>query len=331
MVELKTSEHIAHFMKKNISLGRFDERFVTNLLTLDQITTNQVELFYKIVFKYRRQFVKHELDVDQLIYLPWDMQVIESSPQYTTGHVTIEDNKIYFKSPYNKNFINAFRKKPNNHFKWNKDLRRHEVDYGLFQLKILLEVANEFYKDMFYCDITKSLLNQLESYKDVRYWQPTLCNINGNLYIVATNIYLDEALGNMVLNTDSITIANLVYHGVTIDESVYDISDKKQNFMANMFPKVEVSEVTIIVPWLQEIGCDAVFLHTYRYTDVKPVRDLLEILQKTTIDVILEDTIIKRKYDFPVTVGFRNQTEHDSKNRFAKIITMVDSTPVDIK
>ena len=66
MVELKTAEHIAHFMMGNISLSRFDKKFVESLQLLKQVTTNQVELFYRIIYKYRRQLGKHELDADKL-------------------------------------------------------------------------------------------------------------------------------------------------------------------------------------------------------------------------------------------------------------------------
>ena len=330
MVDLKTSEHVAHFMKKNISLSRFDERFVTNLLSLSQITTNQIELFYKIVFKYRRQFVKHELDVDQLIYLPWSIMVVESSPQYTTGHVTIENNKIYFRSPYNKNFLNLFKKEPNNHFVWDRDTKQYEATYSLHQLKLLLNVASKFYKDMFYCDTTNIILNELKKYQSAIYWQPTLSRVNNNLYILASNSCLDEALGNMVLNTDSNTIATLVYHGVTIDESVYDVNDTKQRFIANMFPEIEVSDALTIVPWLDEIGCDAVYLNSYRYTHTEVVKHMIDLLQKTKIDIILEDTIIKKKYNFPVVIGFKGNANMLTQ-KFAKIVRMVDSTLVEIK
>jgi hypothetical protein len=105
MVELKTAEHIAHFMMGNISLSRFDKKFVESLQLLKQVTTNQVELFYRIIYKYRRQLSKHELDADVLIHLPWTMKVVESAPQYTDGHLSIEDNQIIFKCPFNRSFI----------------------------------------------------------------------------------------------------------------------------------------------------------------------------------------------------------------------------------
>jgi hypothetical protein len=228
MVELKTAEHVAHFMMGSISLSRFDKKFVESLQLLKQVTTNQVELFYKIIYKYRRQLSKHELDADKLIHLPWTLKVIESAPQYTDGHVSIVNNQIIFKCPYNKNFIDAFRKEDTNTFVWNKELKQYSTEYSTHLLKLLIYTSNKFFKTVHYCNIVTGLLDTIKEYKDVKYWQPTLTRINGNLFIVAITEQLNEALGDIVLDTKPATIANLVYHGVHIDESIYDINDEKQ-------------------------------------------------------------------------------------------------------
>jgi hypothetical protein len=331
MLELKTAEHVVHFMMKDISLSRFDKRFVESLQVLNQITTNQVELFYKIIFKYRRQFLKHELDVDKLIYLPWNKKVIESSIQYTAGHVLIENNKIFFKCPYNKNFIQAFRNQPSNTFVWDKEARQYESTYGPYQLKLLVTTIPKFFKEINYCDVTKSILEKVKEYDNVKYWQPTLCNVNGNLMIVAITNHLNEALGDMVLNTDSKTIATLVYHGVTIDTSVYDTNDTKQVFMANMFVDVEVNNTSNIVPWLKEINCDAVFLYKFGHMYIECVKNLLDALAKAKIDIVLEDTVIKKKYEFPVILRFKTVRDTLEVVKVGKNIKIVDSTPVEVK
>ena len=122
MVDLQTTEHLLHFLIGNVQLSRFDEKFISSLTTQSRVTTNQVELFYKLLYKYRRQLAKHELDPDKLIYLPWQMPMVESSKQYTQGHLTIEGDKIVFKCPYNRNFITEFRANEDNPFVWDKEL-----------------------------------------------------------------------------------------------------------------------------------------------------------------------------------------------------------------
>jgi hypothetical protein len=337
MVELKTAEHVAHYMVGNISLSRFDKRFVESLQVLKQVTTNQVELFYKIIYKYRRQLSKNELDADKLIYLPWTSKVIESVPQYTDGHVSIEGNLIIFKCPYNKNFIDAFRKEDANTFVWNKELKQYSAEYSTHSLKLLVYTANKFFKVVHYCNIVIDLLDTIKEYKDIKYWQPTLTRINGNLFIVATTEQLDEALCDMVLNTTPITISKLVYHGVHIDESIYDVNDKRQTFISNRVYEMEVSDMLNIVPWLTEIGCDYVVLTGNKIlTEVrKRLRDNLKI---ANIKVDPETKWITKSketssYNFPVVIRFRTSRDisYDEPIKAGKIVQLVNSQPIDIK
>ena len=339
MVELKTAEHIAHFMMANISLSRFDKKFVESLQLLKQVTTNQVELFYKIIYKYRRQLSKHELDADKLIHLPWTIKVIESAPQYTDGHVSVEDNQIIFKCPYNKNFIDAFRKEDTNTFVWDKERKQYSTEYSTHSLKLLIHTANKFFKVVHYCNIVTDLLDTIKEYKDVKYWQPTLKCINGNLFIIATTEQLDEALGDMVLDTTPTTISKLVYYGVHIDESIYDVNDEKQTFISNRVYEMEVSDVLNIVPWLIEIECDyVVFTGNRILADVrKSLRDKLTL---AGIRIDPESKWIHKSkdkeanhYDFPVVIRFRTSRDpsYDEPIKAGKIVQLVNSQPIDIK
>jgi hypothetical protein len=326
-------------MVGNISLSRFDKRLVESLQVLKQVTTNQVELFYKIIYKYRRQLSKNELDADKLIYLPWTSKVIESAPQYTDGHVSIEGTQIIFKCPYNKNFIDAFRKEDTNAFVWDKERKQYSAEYSTHSLKLLVYTANKFFKVVHYCNIVTGLLDTIKEYKDVKYWQPTLVKINDNLFITATTEQLDDALGDMVLDTTPTTISKLVYHGVHIDESLYDINDEKQTFISNRFYEMEVTEVLNIVPWLLEIKCDyVVFTGNRILPDVrKTLRDKLT-LAGIRIDpeskwLYTSKDKVSTHYDFPVIIRFRTSRDPniDEPVKAGKIVQLVNSQPIDIK
>lgn len=339
MVELKTAEHIAHFMMNNISLSRFDKKFVESIQVLKQVTTNQVELFYKIIYKYRRQLSKHELDADKLIHLPWTIKVIESSTQYTDGHISIEGNQIIFKCPYNKNFIDAFRKEDTNTFVWDKERKQYNTEYSTHSLKLVIYTSNKFFKTVNYCNVVTDLLDTIKEYKDIKYWQPTLTRINGNLFIVATTEQLDEALGDMLLDTTPATISKLVYYGVHIDESTYDIADEKQKFISNRVYEMEVSDVLNIVPWLVEIGCDYVV-----FTGNKILNEFRKTLRdKLTLAGIRIDPESKwiynskdkeaNNYNFPIVIRFRTSRDpsYDEPIKAGKIVQLVNSQPIDIK
>jgi hypothetical protein len=338
MVELKTAEHIAHFMMGNISLSRFDKKFVESLQVLKQVTTNQVELFYRIIYKYRRQLSKHELDADMLIHLPWTMKVVESATQYTDGHVSIENNQIIFKCPYNKNFIDAFRKEEDNTFVWDKERRQYSVGYSTHSLKILTKVATNFFKAVQYCDITNRLLKQVKEYESCKYWKPTLTRINGNLFIVASNEELDNALGSIVLDTSPLTITNLIYYGIHIDESVYDTTDERQKFIFNLFYQIEVKDVLNIIPWLTEIGCDYVVFTGNRI--LPEVRKALKD-ELSKVNIYVDDAPVwssqhksnDKIYNLPVVIRFRTARNNgtDEPLKVGKIVQLVNSQPIDIK
>jgi hypothetical protein len=337
MVELKTAEHIAHFMMGNISLSRFDKKFVESLQLLKQVTTNQVELFYKIIYKYRRQLTKHELDADKLIHLPWTIKVVESAPQYTDGHISIEGNQIIFKCPYNKNFIDAFRKEDTNTFVWDKERRQYSAEYSTHSLKLLIKTSIKFFKVIHHCNIVTGLIDSLKEYETVKYWQPTLNKINGNLFIVATTEQLEEALDNLVLDTSPLTIAKLVYYGVHIDESVYDVNDERQRFISNRVYEMEVSSVLNIVPWLVEVGCDyVVFTGNKILNDVR--KTLIDSLSTTNIKIQPELNWASKhnsdsgKYNFPVVIRFRTGRDIDAEPiKVGKVVQLVNSQPIDIR
>jgi len=337
MVELKTAEHIAHFMMGNISLSRFDKKFVESLQLLKQVTTNQVELFYRIIYKYRRQLGKHELDADKLIHLPWTIKVVESAPQYTDGHISIEGNQIIFKCPYSKNFIDAFRKADTNTFVWSKEHRQYSAEYSTHSLRLVVNISKQFFKIVHYCDIVTGLIDSLKQYETVKYWKPTLTRINGNLFIVAINEQLNEALSDVILDTTPTTISKLVYHGVHIDESIYDINDERQKFISNRIYEMEVSDVLNIIPWLNEIGCDfVVFTGNRILPDIR--KNLRDNLLSANIKVEAEQNWANRrktdfnKYTFPVVVRFRTGRDIDDEPiKVGKVVQLVNSQPIDIK
>lgn len=336
MVELKTAEHIIHFMSGGlISLSRYDEKFIHNLQLLKQVTTNQVELFYRLIYKYRRQLAKHGLEADNLIQLPWTMTVVESSEIYTDGHVAIIDNVITFKCPYNRTFIDMFRKQPMNHFLWNRDTRQYETKFGTHALKILLETASKVFKKVHCCEHTSRIIDSLKQYENTKYWQPTLVKINNNFMIAATNQYVDEATKDLILNDDPLTLSKLAFYGVKIDPSLYDNSDRMK-FIANVHYTMELLDVINIVPWLKEIGCDCVFMSGPSI--ISQSRQQLIAALRTERIVCIDATNQFNKpqsveqYKFPVVVRFKKNLDSSfDPHKVGKIIQLVNSQPINIK
>jgi len=334
MADLKTAEHIAYFMIGNLKLSRYDENFVNSIQNLNQITTNQVELFYKIVCKYRRQFEKFQLNVDELIYLPWTSTVVESKPDYTDGHVAVVDDTITFKCPFNRNFITEFRKIENNTFLWNRDDRQYVAKFGMHQLKVLLPVAAKHFPVLHFCDITTKILAELTNYNDAKYWQPTLVCRNENLFIASTNQALHDALADIELSTDPATLAKLVTYGVTISDEVIDPTNKEQVFASTFFNKVEVTEALNIVPLIIKLGFNYAYLSGSTTSPIR--RELKTQLMMANIDVGEPDAYGRVPDDFknssnPVIIRFRLAEDFYIPAKVGKIIQLVNSQPINIK
>lgn len=331
MVILHTAEQVAYYMSTTISLSRYDSKFIENIQQLKQVTTNQVELFYKIIYKYRRQFANNELDVEVLINLPWKCQVIDSSPSFTDGYLAIDKGMIIFKCPYQRNFIEAFRKHPNNNFVWNKVAKQYEHKFGTQPLKMLYKIAGKFFKSMQHCAVTAEILDSLKEFEGITHWQPTLMRVNGNLLIVASNECLDEAISDIKLDTDLVTLAILAHYGITIDTNLYDASHPKEYFMANYCPTIETIDVSNMIPWLAELGCNHVYLSEREIYSRKTFMDDLASAGITT-SVINGKTDNQIETQFPVSMRSKltGQNTRDPI-KVVKNIQLVNSQPINIK
>jgi hypothetical protein len=334
MVELKSIEQLLYFMKGHIQLSRYDEKFIDNISTLITITTNQVVLLHRLIYKYRRQFAQHELFVEKLVDLPWNgITVVESSPQFTEGHVSLVDDIIYFRCPFNRNFIDEFRKIGLNSYVWNKYKRYYESPYNVYSLKILINTASKFFQTINLCTVTQSLLSEAENYKDIKYWQPTLVKRKGRLFIIASNSALDEVLGDLKLSTDAHTLLTLSKHGVMIDESFYH-QDEKLKFASEYNTTVDQDDIPKLVDWLKEIECDMAFLSGVNSINISK-RKLIEQLDKHDIqycDIFNTAPNANKKYKCPIFVKFRKHSEGTFEHlRVSKIVTVVNSTPIEIK
>jgi hypothetical protein len=331
MVELKSIEQVLHFMKSHIHLSRYDEKFIDNISTLVKVTTNQVVLLHKLFFKYQRQFVKHELYVEKLVDLPWHgITVIESSPQYTNGHVTISQDTIYFKCPFNRNFIDEFRKIPLNSFVWSKEKRQYEAPYNIHSLKILVNTASRFFESVHFCEIAQKLIDEVHQYKDVKYWQPTLVKRNKNLYIAASNQYLESALGDLKLTEDESTLVTLTKYGVTISPEFCETD--KLKFMYDPIVEVEQSKLQEWIGWLKLMNCDMVYLSNVGSISLSK-KKTIEVLEDFSIPYTdLSHAVPSGKYNFPVLIKFKKYTEFNSElKEVYKFISVVNSAPVDVK
>jgi|LakMenEpi03Aug12_release.lakeMendotaPanAssembly.Ray.scaffolds.fasta_scaffold17198_4 hypothetical protein len=262
MIELKTREHLVYYMQVGMmKLSSLDLKFVTNLhfaiLQNQSVTTNQIALFEKLVIKYQRQLTKNKISPTLISKLNWQAtNIVPSEKEYTEAKVSIENNFIYFRSPFSKKFISDLRTQTH-FFKWDKDNKRYSAPYGSYSLKLILDTAKKYYPVINYCDTTKTLLEKLKRHDSVKYWNPTLVKVNNQYMIAAINNHIHNQLSNITLNTDIKTLAYLSTLGVDISDEI-KFQNKKTKFASEYDTEILIEDIFDLPHWLREIECDAV-------------------------------------------------------------------------
>ena len=336
MIELNNKEQLVYYMVANLRLSRYDIRFLQNLEKISsvkkRITSNQVELVDKLIEKYERQFVKNQMFIKDLSKLPWKTLVVETTDEYTSAHIGILNDNLILKTPYNKAFITAFRSLSESSFVWDNVNKYYIADLSTFSLKLASNMVTKFFNDVRYSDNVKKLLDQLSYYKNVKYWTPTLVCINGNYMIACTNKALDESIKHITLNTELITLAELVRYGIQIDESI--LRTDEERFAGSYNPKIELNNICDIVPWLQNIKCDYVSVSGIGLsTNLKFKDSLKQSLEKAGIQYNDAGRVITHtnlsKYKFPVIVKFKLIA--DDYINVAKVINVVNSQPINLE
>lgn len=338
-----TKEQLIYFLHNHISLGTYDKKFINNLVTmyvaaLQPVTSNQSALLDKITVRYERQLRKEEVDANEMVKLPWNIQPVESLPNYTQAYIDIKDDLIEVRSPFKSEFIKDFKKLSG--IEWIKETKTWKAPASESTLKNIIQMVDKHYDTVNYCNETKNILNTLETYKGAQYWNPTLVKSNGLFYIIATNHILDEAIKDIELNDSLSTLARLSFHGVSISRSVLndipkEIADDDIVFAIERDLTLEF-DADELARKLNMIGADYVLMREWNTL----ARDLTEKVKQKFMEYEIHVEFIDRgarpsiskiqKAKLPVLVsGYSFSTPISMF--FAKTVGLKNSNPIFIK
>lgn len=341
MIPITSKEHLVYFMQCGmLRLSKIDLRFLQNLyhLTLNKsnITTNQIKLFDKLTAKYCRQLIQHGLTQYKIQKLNWETSIIESSPTFTDAYISINDNTIDFKSPFNKKFLQALGKVPYNTFKWSPVRKVHCAKYSTAALKVIVDLATTYYSKIHYCDTTKNLLEQLNNYNNIKYWEPTLVSIKDNFFVVGIN---NESLGNIVHNmelSNKLTcLCELSKYGIKVDNKIIN-DDPLNKFASEFITNVDLNHIDVYIDYLRLIDCDAVFFGNKVSTIASLSswrKQLFEkflavnIIVDHKVETELATRISKHKKPVLLTTPHNN---HQGYSHFYKVLLVKNSIPITI-
>lgn len=308
MKDLLSKEHLIYFMQLGyLRLSKFDLNFVTNLnLNIIQnkpITTNQVELLNKLVEKYKKQLLKHGFNNDLLNSLPWTSKLINSDPNFTNVFISLDNNQIIFRSPFNKKFLQEFRTLNYNPYVWSRDKKYYSCDFSSVSLKILYDIVPRYFTEINYCTELEKIINDVETLRDC-IWQPTLVRVNNNHYIFATNERLNNELEQISLDDSMNTLSELAEYHIKVDNSVLN-NNKKLVFASNFNPEISTDEIADLIDYLIELKCDCIYYTSSFKVNVK--EPLLKELKKVTENhVNLNNIFVKGNQNtkYPILLQF---------------------------
>lgn len=348
IVKPTNKEQLIDYLIKHISLGTYDRRFLDNLLlsnvaVFKPVTSNQSDLLDKITSRYHRQLAKKELDSRELIKLPWSLAPIASLPQYTQAHISIEDERVIVRSPYKKDFVRSV--KDVEWIMWNKEDKTWSAPATETIIKDIINLTEGHYENVNYCPIVTDIINTLAEYETVKYWNPTLVRINGNLFIVACNSKLLDALGDEPLDLSLASLAKFAYMGIEVSQDViaevYDTMEdgdtafKDIAFALDPTPLVEVTNISSIAERLKLIDTDLVLLAGWYVSNKSHLMEIANSLKAEKIEHYIysrKDTIDidLRKYKMPVKLEL-GISYLPNAQYIAKTIRLVNSNPVEYK
>jgi hypothetical protein len=335
---MKNKEQLLYFfLQGKISLSQYDYKFMANLQSMIQnnmrVTSNQADLFDKLISKYAKQLTKQGLVKEELKSLSWKTMIVESTPEYTGGVVSLIEEDINIRVPFNKTFISEFRNVRHNMFDWSKETKSYSAPFSTNALKIAYTVLPKFFSTVRYDDELQAIITELQQYEGM-IWNPTLMQVNGNLVVAAVNPVLAEIIGDMTLSLDSRTLFKLSCMGVNVDPAIIKTYPMLE-FSASRVYEVEITEVEKVIGWMKNIGCENVLIGRAAKNIID--RDgLTKMIEKYGMKATGSMAFFGNKMSEGVTMIIQHTTPTDIRmfdlqNNISKTIVVKDSRPIEVK
>jgi hypothetical protein len=262
-MEMNNKEQLLYFfLQGKISLSQYDYKFMANLQTMirdkNRITSNQAGLFDKLISKYKKQLTKNGYDISGLQSLAWKTDLVESTDEYTGASVSIKDDGLVIRVPFNKTFINSFREIKNNPFVWDKEFKLYIAPFSTNAFKIAATKLYSYFPSVRFCDESQAILNDLAKY-EAEIWDPTLTKVGDQLIVAAASNVLAELLSEVELKLDSATLFKLSQMGVAISPELQR-DDPRLRFASSRVYEIDLKQVETVISWMKALGCKNVVL-----------------------------------------------------------------------
>jgi hypothetical protein len=333
-------EHLLYFfLQGKISLSQYDYKFMVNLQTMihnsHRVTSNQAELFDKLISKYAKQLSKAALVKEELKVLPWKSMVVQSTPEYTGANVYLFDDVITVRVPFNKNFISAFRTLDDNPFQWIKEEKLYRAPFSTLAFKLLYNFLPKFFTVINYCETLSSILEDLKPYEGL-IWEPTLMNINGRILLGAANPVVAELISNIDLTISADNLYKLAGFQLPVHSNFYG-NDPKLKFAYEYQTEVDIDNLTQVAAWMRMLKVQRVILDRTLSADKKLRSEIENILVGMTIvpassyNTTRDSPIQPRSFLLQTHSHLNTRLNTYVNHNIDKIVVLKNSRPVEVK
>lgn len=253
-----SKEQVLYFMNKGeIKMSNQDASFFSTLYSLvyrnKQITSNQDQLFNKLLVKHKNQLKRKGFIASQLCELQWaKANIIPSQDDFTKANIKLVDNILYLRTPFNKKFVSELNGINANPFVWNTGARNYQAQFSTRALKVATTLVQKHFKTINFCPILAKVVEQVPLIENV-IWRPTLVKGKTGYYIAGSNSVLADKTQHIELKEDPETYFQLAKFGINISNELLG-EDKFAKFAATHYNEVIVnSELSIAGP-INELG-----------------------------------------------------------------------------
>jgi len=332
---MNTKDQLVKYLTKGyVHVSKTDFQFFYNLIKISEegrVTTGQDSLLLKLVEKYRRQLEKEGHNIEILKNLPWSNPLLVTTDNFKTAYISTEKNKIIFKSPFSKKFINELRNKNvDNTFLWNKQQKVYISDMSTLALKTIVDVASKVFPTIIFSEDLDNVLQNLKTYENLL-WEPTLFKINNYFYITACNESLFHVTKDIKLNDNPNTLFELTKYGIKIDQSV--ITDKLKKFASTYYYETDNEHLDEVILFLKALSITTVGIvnRTHRTHVSNVYKNLRQKLSSNNITIVDSDNLHENPGNVLISFRANNYNQSFILGKAVKIIVIKNNTPIEIK
>ena len=334
-------EHLLHFfLQGKISLSQYDYKFMVNLQTMihnsHRVTSNQAELFDKLISKYAKQLTKAELVKEELKVLPWKAMVVQSTPEYTGANISLFEDIITLRVPFNKAFIAAFRAIDDNPFEWIKEEKLYRAPFSTVAFKLLYNALPKFFTITNYCETLNSILEDLKQYEGLM-WEPTLIRINDRIVLGAVTPVVAELISQIDLTMTADNLYKLASYQFAVHPDFYG-DDPMLKFAYEYQTEVDIDNLVQVAKWMRTLKVQRVLLDRTLSMD-KKLRSEIEaaltgmsvFVPTASYDSTRDNPNPPRSLLLQTHSHLNNRLNTYVNHNIDKIVVLKNSRPVEVK